>query len=77
MKTIDREDLHFIGLYRGIEQYEVLSDMSLLVLKLGDNYYLSKCDDWRNGGYNANIMNRIYNFYSIGVEALGEKIKII
>lgn len=75
MKTINKSDLHFIGLYRGIEQYEVLSDMSLLVLKLDeDRYYLSKCE--KNEDYNVNIIERISAFYIKGVSALGELIEV-
>lgn len=76
MKTIKKSDLHFIGNYRGIEQYEVLSDMSLLVLMLDNKHcYLSKITE--NEDYNANILRRITAFYSIGSKALGEKVEVI
>lgn len=75
MKTFNKSDLHFIGLYRGIEQYEVLSDISLVLLKLGNNYYLSKVDDLAQ--YNTNIAVRINNFYgSEGIKALGDLVEV-
>jgi len=79
MKEIKRSDLHFIGHLRGIDQYEILSDLHLLVLKLGDKYYLSSVDDLNN--YNKMIMARITLAYKqatgIDTEALGEEIKVI
>ena len=83
MKEIKKSDLHFIGHLRGIDQYEVLSDMSLLVLSLGDRYFLSKVVDWENGDhYNDVIYTRITLFYNTpkgenAFECLGEEIKII
>ena len=76
MRTFKKDELRFIGLYRGIEQYEVLDDMSLVLLKLGDDYYLSQASDIN--AYNTNILVRIGNFYgSEGIKALGEKVEVI
>ncbi len=77
MKTINKSDLHFIGHLRGIDQYEIKGDFLALVLKLGDNYYLSYANSDEH--YNINIAVRIHNFYSpLGeVADLGELIKVI
>lgn len=83
MKEISKKDLHFIGHLRGIDQYEVLSDMSLLVLSLGDRYYLSKVANWKDSDhYNNVIYSRITLFYNTprgenALECLGEEIKVI
>ena len=79
MKTIERKELRFIGCLKGISQYEVRGDMSLLVLELSDHYYLSKCENWQSE-YNQNIAHRIGVCYGSGYankECLGEEIKVI
>lgn len=76
METINKEKLHFIGLFRGIEQYEILGDATALLLKCGDKYYFSRSNNiW---DYNKNIVDRIYNFYGEqGIKALGELVEVI
>ena len=78
MKTIRKENLHFIGHLRGFSQYEVLNDETMkmaLVLKDGDKYYLSFASDEEH--YNTNIAHRIGAFYgSEGLKALGEEIEV-
>ena len=76
MKTINKSDLHFIGHLRGIDQYEIKGDFLGLVLKLGDNYYLSHATS--NEQYNTNIAVRIHNFHSpLGeVADLGELVEV-
>jgi len=81
MREISKSDLHKIGHLRGIDQYEVLSDMSLLVLCCGDRYFLSKVDNWETD-YNKMILARISLFYRTpsnqnAWECLGEPIKVI
>lgn len=79
MKKINKQDLHFIGHLRGIDQYEILNDESMkmaLVLKDNDKYYLSFASDEEH--YNSNIAHRIGAFYgSEGLKALGEEIEVI
>lgn len=80
MQKIKKSDLHFIGHLRGIDQYEVLSDVSLLVLSLGNRYFLSRVDNWQTD-YNSFILTRISLFYrGTGKEAfecLGEEVEIV
>ena len=80
MKTISKENMRKIGHLRGITQYEVLDDMSLLILQLGDRYFLSKVDNWQTD-YNNMILARISLFYRVSgekaFESLGEEIKVI
>ena len=77
MKTIKREEMRMIGHWRGFTQYEITSDMSLLVLTHDDkHYYLSKCEEDQD--YNSNIIRRICGFYGDeGRKALGEEIEVI
>lgn len=83
MKEVSKKDLHLIGHLRGIDQYEVLSDMSLLVLSVGDRYFLSKVANYQDSAhYNDVIYNRIMLFYNTpkgenAFECLGEEIKVI
>lgn len=81
MKEIKKEEMRFIGHLRGIDQYEILSDMSLLVLKFGDRYFLSKVENWQTE-YNNFILSRISLFYKTPhdqnpCECLGEEIRVI
>lgn len=83
MKEISKKDLHFIGHLRGIDQYEIKSDLSLLVLSLGDRYFLSKVANYEDSDhYNNVIYTRITLFYNTpkgenALECLGEEIKVI
>jgi hypothetical protein len=83
MKTISKKDLHRIGHLRGIDQYEVLSDLSLLVLCCGDRYFLSRVANYEDSDhYNNVIYTRITLFYNTpkgenAFECLGEEIKVI
>lgn len=77
-KVFKKSDLHFIGHFRGIDQYEVLDDtMALaLVLAFNNKYYLSYASNMHD--YNTNILNRINLFYGVmGHKALGEEIEVI
>ena len=80
MKTIKKENLHFIGHLRGFSQYEVLNDETMkmaLILKSNSNkYYLSFASDEEH--YNTNIARRICAFYGgEGLKGLGEEIEVI
>ena len=75
MRTFKKSDLHFIGHLRGIDQYEVQSDLSILILKLNDKYYYSECKDLKK--YNDMILSRItlaYKGSPIDTTCLGEEI---
>lgn len=75
MKTLKHDNLRLIGHWRGVEQFEVLDNMALLVLTLDrKNWYLSQVNDGED--YNANIIKRISNFYQVGVQALGELVNV-
>lgn len=80
--TIKKENLHYIGHMRGIDQYEVFNVPCLkmaVVLKCGDKYYLSfaECEE----KYNLNIDIRIHNAYNrnklgMDTDALGREVTI-
>ena len=77
MRTIEKAKLRQIGHLRGITQYEVLDDMSLLVLRIGDRCFLSQVKNWETE-YNDAILSRINLFYlgkgQKAFECLGEEI---
>lgn len=77
MKTIKKSDLHFIGVLKGIFQYELKSDKNALVLELSDNYYYSRVDN--ENDYQKELIRRVCDCYSNGYDnaILGEKVEIV
>lgn len=77
MKTIKKSDLHFIGVLKGIYQYELKSDKNALVLELSGNYYYSRVDDEKD--YQKELIKRVCGCYSNGYDnaLLGEKVEVI
>lgn len=77
MKTINKSDMHFIGIYKGISQYELKSDRNALVCELSDSYYYSRVDDEKD--YQKELIKRVCGCYSNGYDStlLGEKVEVI
>ena len=77
MKTIKKSDLHFIGVLKGIFQYDLKSDRNALVLELSDNYYYSRVEN--ESDYQKELIRRVCGCYSNGYDRalLGEKVEVI
>ena len=77
MITIKKSDMHIIGVYKGISQYELKSDRNALVCELSDNYYYSRVDN--KNDYQKELIRRVCDCYSNGYNnaILGEKVEIV
>ena len=77
MKTIKKSDLHFIGVLKGIFQYELKSDKNALVCELSGSYYYSRVDNEKR--YQKELIERVCGCYSNGYDntLLGEKVEVI
>lgn len=77
MKTINKSDMHCIGVYKGISQYELKSDRNALVCELSGSYYYSRVEN--ENDYQKELIKRVCGCYSNGYDntLLGEKVEVI
>lgn len=77
MQTFKKSDLHIIGHWKGMTQYEIKGDTTGLVIELSDRFYLSHSKNMYD--YRDNLIDRLdkcyYNDYDKSY--LGEEIKVI
>ena len=71
---MNKKDLHFIGILKGISQYEVLGDTTALVLELNGKYYISFCRGMYD--FQDNLIKRVCGCYHNNYDHtyLGEEI---
>ena len=77
MKRFNKKDLHCIGVLKGISQYEIKSDLNILICELSGDYYYSRVDDVKD--YQKELINRVCGCYTHNYDHsfLGEVCEVI